>query len=333
MDRRPFTLVVGALWALLVFMSVGLAAGPEVGVATAAPGSTKNAPALTLLSQSPWVGPAQSFTARLGVTGSAAKSTLALRVTVYSYLTTRSAFDQTLTSPPSGRTLSQSSPVALSSLPADTAGGFDVSVAVSAGGSTSAATSPFAVNLNCAPGSCGGVYPVALTLTNTSGKTVMNELTTYLVYDAPPTNTERLRMAMVVPLSLPAAAPNRAGNVAAPTESALAALTTVGSGLATHPDVPVTIDPDPASALAMSTDGRQSAHRALTALTGSADAASRQVLCGPFTQVNPSVMFADGLGSEITSQVQRGAQVLAAVGVHAPQCSGASATWVAFDDR
>ena len=329
MDRRPSTLVVGTLLAFVVFTSVGLVLLPGVSVAGGSSGSTKGQPTLALLGQSPWVGPDESFAAHLEVKGATASSAPALKVTVYSYLTSRSAFDQTLTGPPTGRVLSQSAPVAVSTLPSSSGGGFNVSVAVGTGSlGSSAPGSPFSVDLRCPLGSCGGVYPVTLTLTNASGKTTFDQLTTYLVYDAPATSTERLRLSVVVPLGLAPQAPDAIGNLAPPSEGSLESVTALAAGLATHPEVPVTVDPDPASALTMSTDGRPSAHRALASVIAASAVASRQVVCSPFTAVNPSAMFADGLGTELSDQITRGAQVLSALGVRAPTCAGPQATWV-----
>lgn len=314
-DRRPSTLVVGTLLAFVVFTSVGLVLLPGVSVAGGSSGSTKGQPTLALLGQSPWVGPDESFAAHLEVKGATASSAPALKVTVYSYLTSRSAFDQTLTGPPTGRVLSQSAPVAVSTLPSSSGGGFNVSVAVGTGSlGSSAPGSPFSVDLRCPLGSCGGVYPVTLTLTNASGKTTFDQLTTYLVYDAPATSTERLRLSVVVPLGLAPQAPDAIGNLAPPSEGSLESVTALAAGLATHPEVPVTVDPDPASALTMSTDGRPSAHRALASVIAASAVASRQVVCSPFTAVNPSAMFADGLGTELSDQITRGAQVLSALG-------------------
>jgi Family of unknown function (DUF6049) len=325
-DHRPKTLVVGALCALVALTYVGLSPG-QVAAAS-------GAPALRLLSQSPWVGVNQPFTAHLSVSGVAASSSPALQVTVYPYLTTRSAFDQTLTTPPDGTPLSQSSALALSSLTADPTGGYDITVPVStgAGGIPGAASTPYAADLDCSIGSCGGVYPVVFTLSDGPSPNALAELTTYLVYDDPAPDTQRLRLALVIPLALPSAASDRSGHLAPPSDKALGNLDTLVTGLATHPDVPLTVVPDPASAQAMAGDTRARARQTLATTSLVADEGARQAVCEGFTTVNPNALVADGLGSELADQVARAPAVLAGAGVHSAQCTGTGQTWVASGD-
>ncbi len=324
-DHRPKTLVVGALCALVAFTYVGLSPEPVAGAS--------GTPALRLLSQSPWVGVNQPFLAHLSVSGVTASSAPALSVTVYPYLTTRSAFDQTLSTAPNGLALSQSSALPLSSLSADPAGGYDINVPVSTGaGGVASATTPFGADLDCTLGSCGGVYPVVFTLTDASSPNALAELTTYLVYDDPAANTQRLRLALVIPVGLPATVSDRSGRLTPPSDASVGGLNSLVTGLASHPDVPLTVVPDPASAQAMALDPRGRARQTLAALDLVANGGARQAVCEGFTTVNPNVMVADGLSSELADQVARAPAVLADAGVHSTQCTGVGETWVSSGD-
>ena len=284
--------------------------------ATVAAQAARSGAALTVLEQSPFVGPGQAFTIRLAV-GSGVPAGASLGVTVYQHLTSRSAFVQTLSGTVSGSALSSSPAMPLASLPADPAGGVDLTVPVRAGSTPPAAGGGgFTADLHCVTGGCGGVYPLRLQLDTTVGGTRPQVLTN-LVYDEPAAGTTRLRVALVSPLSLPATPAAPSGAVPAPTASALASLGAVTSAFAAHPDVAATFVPSPSTLAALAGDGRPRAHQVLTQLQALSAQSSRQSLAGPYAAVDPASLGAAGLAGELATQVERGAQTLTAAGVHA----------------
>jgi hypothetical protein len=291
-------------------------------VATAARAGT----ALALLQQSAFVGPGQAFTVRLAL-GAAVPKGASLGITVYQHLTSRSAFVQTLNGTAPGAVLSSSAPIPLTDLPADPAGGVDVTVPVKAGDTppAGAGTGGYTADLRCVTGGCGGVYPLRLQLDATVGG-VRPQVLTNLVYEEPPAGTSRLRVALVTPLSLPAATASANGTVAAPSAASLASLAAVTGAFADHPDVAATLVPNPATVAALAVDDRARAHQLLTQLQALAASDTRQSLAGPFAAVDPAAFVAAGLGTELGTQAQRGGQTLGADGVHA-----AGGTWVDTD--
>ncbi len=91
-----------ALFGLL--LAVSASGAPAAGASPSAPGpahavTTRSSDAPTLVHQSPWVGPRspdQALTLGLRVRSAAARRDLALTVTVFDHVASRSAFDETL---------------------------------------------------------------------------------------------------------------------------------------------------------------------------------------------------------------------------------------------
>jgi len=278
--------------------------------------------ALTLLAQSSYVGPGQAFTARLAI-GSSVPAGASVDITVYERLTSRSAFVQTLGGTVSGSTIAASQPIALSSLPSDPAGGVDLTVPVLAGSGVSPpSTGAFTADLHCAVGECGGVYPLRLQLDTSVGGT-RPQLLTDLVYEEPPANTSRLRVALVTPLSLPADPASATGAVAPAAAAALGTLGTLAAAFATHPDVATTVVPSPSTLASLGDETGPRARQLLSQLQALAADGTRQTLAGPYAAVDPAELVGAGLDGELADQVQRGTQALAAANVHA-----AGGTWV-----
>ena len=140
---------------------------------------------LSLLAPPTIAGPTSPFKVRLGISGHGRPTGLTVDVTVYAHLVNPTEFDETLGGSPVGAVMASSDAIPVSSLPSDPQGGVDLSVPVTAGGVTGAASGPFTADLNCPLGSCGGVYPVQLKLTDTATRTVTSRLLTYLVYTDP----------------------------------------------------------------------------------------------------------------------------------------------------
>ncbi len=313
-----------------VLMVGALGCAPPASAA----GSGRSGPTLTLLAPPTIAGPDSPFAVRLAVSSHVARSELTLAVTVYGAVTTPTEFDETLDGSPVGTAVSSSAdPIAVSSLPSDPAGGVDLTVPVTAGGVTGPGTGPFIADLPCSQGSCGGVYPVQLVLTDTASGAVTSRLLTYLAYTYPPVS-EPLRFALVVPLTLSSSSTGPAPSVAAVTPASLATLTSVmGAISGSAATVPLTIAPDPATVSALTADTRVRSKAALSALVSLTAGTDRQTLCGPFVSVDASALVNPALGgaTELADQVRRGVQVLDAVpGLRTTDCASGN-TWVADD--
>ncbi len=342
----------GALAAAIVCTLVLFAGGGAGAASPHSRGSTGGgASPLALLSQSPWVTPGQAFDVHLHVgTGAGSASTLAVSVAVYPCLTSVSAFDQSLASSgPTGTPLSATaSPLPLTSFRPLLGGGFDLSMPVAVGATAPVAAAPFTITLAATGGQCqsypSGVYPVRLELL--PGGNQIGALTTHLVYTEAGPTTERLRVAVVLPLQTtqgPAARPTTAelaarpdSALASPSTAALAGVTGVVSALSADPAVPVTL------AASGQTIGvlADTAHLATLDQLGALAAATHQFLAAPFTPVDATNLVASGLGSELSTQVARGSDALSSgvphgSGVSLPTPAGVGAglgAWVTNDD-
>ncbi|HXQ74964.1 MAG TPA: DUF6049 family protein [Acidimicrobiales bacterium] len=330
-DRRHRCPVpTGRLLAVLgaTALAVGVAGtAPRAAAGTARASGTT----LSLLAPPTVAGPGSPFDVRLGVSGPVAPTGLTVGVTVYAHLLDLTQFDETLDGSPVGSVVASSDAIPVSSLPADPQGGVDLKVPVTAGGVTGAGTGPFTADLTCQLGSCGGVYPVELKLTDTATGTVTARLLTYLVYTDPAGDIEPLRFALVVPLALasPPAGPPGATGVPAQSLGGLIAVESALSG--PRASVPLTVIPGPATVEALGGDRSERARTALSSLVSLTTDPGRQTLCGPFVPVDASALVSATSGgiTELAEQVRRGAQVLGSVpGLHAGGCA-AGEGWVA----
>lgn len=268
-------------------------------------------PAFSLLSQTPWVGPGQTMQIRLEFSG-APMSSLELTVSVYDHLTTRSAFAETAGGTPVGAQLA-STTVNAAGLAPDPQGGSDVTIAVSSGDASAAGNGTLDVDLDCAPGDCGGVYPVRLQLSSSGGATGP-AMFTYLVYAHPPADTQKLRVAWAVSLSLPPSA-SAGGDSAQPlAPGALDQLAGVAGALADHVGVGLTLVPEPASITALAASPQPAARSLLGQLQSAVGATGRQTVTGSYVPVDAAALVSSGLGGELGAQAKRAQQVLS--GLH-----------------
>ncbi len=329
MPRR----VGGALLpaAIAALSSVTLLAGVFPGpfsAAGAAAAPARRADHITLVRQSPWVGPDalhQDLTMGLRVQSGSPSSALKLSFAVYNPLSSRSAFDETLSGHGLGTVDAQSPPMALSSFATNAQGVTEVTIPVD-GDTTPTGTGNWTADLGCQPGSCANVYPVKVTLTDSAAPAPGSDgaqLVTYLVYDDPSSSSQLLRFALVVPLGLPPAPTNGHGGVTAPSASSVAGLEGLLGAIEGSPAVPITLAPDPGTLEGLERAGRSHTVSEVAALSSSS---SRQTLSGSFVPVDAGALVGSGLSGELGAQLARGAQVLASpsIGVHA-----ARGTWVA----
>ena len=128
--------LLGVALAAAVASGLTVGPGPATGMAAAAQAAA-GIPPITLVSQTPWVVPEGSFDLRLRIgTSSTPRSQLGLSVSVYSCLSSVSAFDQSVTSaagPSAAPIDSTRSPLAVTGLPATSDGAVDLTMPVSVG--------------------------------------------------------------------------------------------------------------------------------------------------------------------------------------------------------
>ncbi len=328
MPRRVGVILLPAAIAALgsVTLVAGIVPGPFFGTsAVAAP--ARRADHLTLVRQSPWVGPDalnQDLTMGLRIQSSSPSSALKLSFTVYNPLSSRSAFDETLSGHGLGTIDAQSPPIALSTFTTN-AGLTQVTIPVD-GDTTPTGTGNWTADLGCQPGSCANVYPVKVALTDSAGSGPGSDgaqLITYLVYDDPSSSSQLLRFALVVPLGLTPAPPDNHGLVPAPSTSSVSELEGLLGSIEGSPAVPITLAPDPATLEQLEGAGRS---RPVSEVAALSVLSSRQTLSGSFVPVDAGALVGSGLSGELGAQLARGAQVLASpsIGVHATR-----GTWVA----
>jgi hypothetical protein len=295
--------------------------------ATAATATTTGTAPITLVSQTPWVVPEESFDLKVRV-GTAAPPTseLGLSVSVYSCLSSVSAFDQSVTSAagPSGTPIDTTrSPLAVSGLPVTADGAVDLMMPVSVGATGTAPAGGFAIDLSSHSGQCAdyptGVYPVRVQLVDTSTGQAIGGFTTHLVYTGTPTGTQRLRVAVVLPIGTtlgPAADPTTprlaahpSSALAQPSPASVAAISgTVAAISQSHPLVPVTLETSPQTVADLAATGHQSIVAQLADL--SATPSVHQFASSPFVPVDASGLVDAGLAGELALQVARGSETL-----------------------
>jgi hypothetical protein len=345
--------------AVLVALLVG--GGPASATPSSAPTGTVRTSTLrvtgsdrplTVVSESPWVAAGQNFDLHLRIGGAVPAGDLGLTVNVYPCLSSVSAFDQSLsTSTLSADTpiFSTSAPLPVSSLPVVN-GSVDLSLPVGVG-TADASPTPGGPTIDLSPAGdeCGayptGVYPVWVQLVDlaTTNRQIVAQFTTHLIYTEGDAGTQRLRVAVVLPVELPAL-PSRSPSpsqllarpgaaVAQPSDAEVSGLDATLGVLDTSPTstVPVTVEASPLTVQLLAQSGHPST------LAGMVDAASNpsvhQFLSAPFAPVNAAALVDSGLGSELTMQVTRGAAVLGATVTHSAATVGISdlGAWVTND--
>ena len=284
-------------------MVVGVAgAAGATGVAADTPSGGQ----ISLAQQTAWVSPGQSFQLRLAVSSDLPRSDLAVAVTVYDKLTSRSAFSQTLQGRDVG-VVHAFAPAAVSSLPSSPGGGVTVTIPVVASpGPASASTQ--SLDLSSCPGGCEGVYPVQVELRDVATNRGLDRFTTHLVFARAPLTGSKLGFSWILPAHAPPAlAPD--GRRSLPPDQSRE-LSELASSLTHHESVPVTLEPTPETMQALADSTRVTDRQTLAGLATMAADPTQQVLTGPYVPVSLSGLSEAGLGDQATAQRDRGAQVL-----------------------
>ncbi|MDA8269207.1 MAG: hypothetical protein M0013_12725 [Actinomycetota bacterium] len=292
------------------------AAAAGSGGPTAAVPASSPQPALRLVHQAWTVGPGQAFTATVDMSGGRA-SQLAMTVSVFSRLHTRTALSQTLSGTVRGVVRFRSDPIPLGSLPTTKSGQYQVDLALqtpdsttrstTAGGTAPGAFGPAA--LRCTldqPGTCGGVYPVEIQV-GPAGDAASATLVTELVYAYPGGNpyhaTSPLRVALVVPLVT-------AGAASTPPTGSVAQLELLARAVTASASVPLTVVPEPAALEELGHSPSALDRQTLAAMDAAINDPAHQALLQSYVPVDATALVNAGLTEELTDQVSRACREL-----------------------
>jgi hypothetical protein len=323
---------VSKRWAILALCTLAapslLMAVPPGAVAAAAPSAT--VPALTLVSQSPWVTPTQPwFSLGVGIGSSAGPvSDLHASLTIYSRVEDPSQLEQATSSTPDKTPLERGIDLPLQSTAAGVTAKTCITVLPNPGttaptpgpSDTDACTlgSP-TVYLDCTFGAetCGDVYPVSVSLFRRGTSTAISRFSTFITYVQPGAEggDGSLRVGWIEPLAMSGSGPTAASRL---TSESIIEL------LADHHDVPLTLAVDPRLATSLVAAGGKAGRRARNQLNNLVSAPGLdQLLAQPYVPISLAGLTGDGLGGEISTQMERGETLLRSAGLHPT-----SGTWV-----
>ncbi|MBW3627541.1 MAG: hypothetical protein KY412_08035, partial [Actinobacteria bacterium] len=287
-----------ALGAVVLAGVLGLA--PPVGAQSTPSGR------VSLASQTPWVSDGGTFRLRVDIAGVRRPDAVEVAVTVHEPVTSRSQFQRTLEGRLLGSALHTVPVQPLTAVDLDPAGAIRFDLALARPG---AGAEPGQVVL---PGA--GVYPVRVALREVGTGTVIDEFTTHLVRERDD-DAEPLAVAWVQPFGAPPAL--RPDGTVELDDDRMARLATLAGALATS-DLPLTLAPRPETLDALSTE-------ATDTLVAVAEAtAGRQVVAGPYADVEVTSLLRAGLGGELRAQRETGAATVE----HHLRVSADRSTWI-----
>jgi hypothetical protein len=311
------TATAGVLASMLVFVSAAGAVRAE-----AAPTATSRN-ALTLESQTPaFVSNQSGVSLGIDVSSKLPASALQLEITLYSHVVYRSTLRQTL----SGSLPSFLSPlgdpgfIPLSLKGLDWVSGKLVRLQLpvsapdlpgTAGSKADAGTDGVVLSIDDCESTCGGVYPLQVSLSE-EGVGPIASLTTDLIVTPPSeiAGTHFLRFAWVMALgSSPAISPS--GTPELDTDD-IDELSTLNSALGDAPNASVSLEVFPQFVESLEDLSSPIAKNALAQLRSlAAPGGSVAILPGTFAPVDPDALVASGLADSVTAQMTRSHQVLA----------------------
>ncbi|MDQ1376089.1 MAG: hypothetical protein QOE15_262, partial [Acidimicrobiaceae bacterium] len=286
---------------VMVVLAVVLTITPNATAAHAQAPPTPAPSQLRLTDQTTWVGDGGTFRVAMAV-NTPDPATARVQMSVYSALSTRSDFTETLADRIHTSRLKVFDPVTLASLGAAP----ELLVAVNPKATAHAAQS---VRL-----AASGVYPVRIDLVDAAGQ-LLSRLTTHLVYSGPDASSiTKLDVAWVAPLHTPPTG----------TSNDVAGLVNLTGQLAALPAVPLTVAATPQTIDTL-VNGSTAERATVAQLAESLGGGNRELVAAPYVRLDLPAMLAAGLDTEITNQVSTGASVLASA-LHAVPTS---ATWIA----
>jgi hypothetical protein len=300
--------------------------------AAAAPRVVALPSAITLTSQTSWVRPGTGFSLGVSIQSDLPPGELYLRLQVFSRLASRYALDHPLGSASPSSTISH---IAIGGLAPDeasygSAAPIDFRVATRYSPPSGPRSGPL-ITLDCADGTCDGVYPLEVQLVNAYADATVASFVTDLIYVSNASRPIRLGVGLVVPLGASTSLdPNGHSTLTAAATSALAG---VVQAISLHQNEPVTLALYPELLWALREEKNRSgptalaANKAYTSLAallrrGTVDG-HVELLDSPFAPADPTELVA-GLGvagatRELDRQLATAADSLTdLVGVHAP---------------
>jgi hypothetical protein len=300
-------------------------------------------PTLTLIGQTqtvtpPAPGDPAPFAIQVEIDG-APVAGARLGLTFYEKVGTRSAFEQTLTSPPSGIPLQTVTPVAVGGLKALRTGGveLDTTVVADTPESSGSNTVDLSDRQNCGVGSgrCSGVYPVLVQLFDQSGS-VVSHLTTYLTYTEQK-SPKPLVFSWVVPMGAPVqirSGGGLSGALSPVSPARVRNLAQLGRLLAEnqYSSLRESIAASPATVQRLGSGASQSAPAAILSIgvLAASGADSHQLIAEPYVPVNLGALSAAGVTTDILGQMTAGAAVMNPLLRGLPASDQpSSSTWVA----
>ncbi len=279
---------------------------------------------LTLASQTSWVDGRSGMTLRLEIGSRLPVSELGLKFVLYSRLTTRSAFEESLGGVEAPSEIAVESPVTIPLARLGRHGPVDGLVTVhfhvttAATATTRSVVSP-TLGLSCGD-ICDGVYPLEAALVDTASTTPLATLTTHLVYAPAAPGLLPLGVSLV----LPAGTTPALASTGSPTLDArrIASLDQLFAPIAAHPGLRLTVALYPQLLVALERDRAPAARhtlalvdRVLAGQPGRLPPARHELLGTTFAPADPAALSRAGLGDELATQLARGTQSLEA-GLH-----------------
>ncbi len=283
---------------------IALVTPASAAVTTSSSATVSPSDTVVLTGQTSAVRQSQPFVVHVAVASSEPRSNLELGASVFSRLTSRSAFSQTVQGRVEGRVIGSAPPRRLTALPSDSSGASVLTV-------DTTGADGYGPNLADCRGGCEGVYPVRIELRDAGSGSLLDDLVTHLVFVNPPAGAPKLNASLVLPVHLaPTLAPDGQQHLSASGSEAMSALAT---SLATPGGsaVPVVLAPTPETIQALASSGRARDQETLTTLSRlAANPALHPLVAEPYVPVDLGALADAGLGSEVTAQLQRGQQIL-----------------------
>ncbi|MCU1494648.1 MAG: hypothetical protein JWO62_2412 [Acidimicrobiaceae bacterium] len=309
---------------LIAALSVGAVAGsvalPGASSASRVARSAHEAGStLSLAGQTSWVRGRSGLELQLRISSSLPVSRLGLKFVLYSRLTSRSAFVQSVagTEPASELPVDAPSLIPLSALDhrGSATGSVTIKFPVETAPTTPtrSLTSP-RLDLSCAD-QCDGVYPLEAALVDASTGNVLATLTTHLIYTAGTAGSLPLNVSLVIPSGTIPALGTAGGALLSTTR--LRSLQEMLGAMAAQPATKVTLELYPQLLVALERDPSKLAKTVLASLETllgrqgtTPPSTSRQVLGATFAPVDATALESAGLGGELSLQLARGIQAL-----------------------
>jgi hypothetical protein len=261
-------------------------------------------PTVQLVSQTPWLVGHGTFSLHLAVAHAPAKARL--QVEVYDHEITRTGFDDAASGHLSGFAFYQAS-TDLSALTPDSTGAYAVDLPVD---TQAPDGSPFST----VPIGETGVFPVQVSITDSSGAAAGDPLVTFMVFasqTAAKSGYHPLAVSLIIPVTTPLGV-DSSGDIEPPGQAEASRLLSLASTLDADSGVHATLLADPSTVSAVSADAATSsgARATLRHIAGATDGGLLSLAPASYVPLSLGAFEASGLGGEVERQLAAGATVL-----------------------